>query len=758
MKRAEAAPGGNRGGAGAGAGPARRGVQCALLRGAGACTAAALLWATGGGAPASALVYVMPTDESMVTRSPVIVFGEVAAREPAPWGGPPSTDVLVRVEEVLKGFVPGSMIVVRQPGGVGPAGLATKLVGLPSLNEGDRVLLFLETGRGFYRTVELSLGMFFEVDSGGRRLLLREHSLQLELPARFDVAAQERAQSRLPRNAGRFRRWIADRAAGLEPPADYFVTDPPAGPVSVALEFRHQLTGPECERPGHVFRWPAFDRGESVGFALQRGGQPAVSGDGRAEAAVAMHGWNEDPGSNVSVFVAGGQAEIPALVQLGDGQNGIYFEDPFEGGGGPISTGAIPGSWEQNGVLAVSYVHYVCRGVQLHQIPGRELVRAYEILESDVVTQDGYYLWLLQTDSPRRSHEEVLGHELGHSLGIDHPCGDEESGACGDVTGEALMRATAYGDGRGAMLNDDDRAAVRYLYPAADDIDPVPDPLPLGGYSDCIPSTTPLVLDGGYEVSVCYETADGVVGEGSAGIWGSGEAGLLWFFERGNAEILVKVLDGCAINGKRWVFVAPVTDLAFNIEVRKEDGGTWTHQNPQGATESRIDTLALVCDPLPGAGGVSVSGGGEGAVQGGQSSLERASSVVLGVGSLGSDLGQDARYSDCTPVATSLVLAGGYQVSMCFEKPDGAVGEGRADLWSSGDSGLLWFFSRSNPEMLIKVLDGCSINGHRWVFAVGATDLAFNLQVADLEGHHWTLRNGQGRTAARRSLGAFPCN
>ena len=71
---------------------------------------------------------------------------------------------------------------------------------------------------------------------------------------------------------------------------------------------------------------------------------------------------------------------------------------------------------------------------------------------------------------------------------------------------------------------------------------------------------------------------------------------------------------------------------------------------------------------------------------------------------------------------------------MCFEKPDGAVGEGRAGLWSSGDSGLLWFFSPSNPEMLIKVLDGCSINGHRWVFAAGATDLAFNLHVVDVEG------------------------
>ena len=46
---------------------------------------------------AQALVYVMPTDEVMVERSPVIVFGEVVATEPGPAGGPLSTDVMFQV-------------------------------------------------------------------------------------------------------------------------------------------------------------------------------------------------------------------------------------------------------------------------------------------------------------------------------------------------------------------------------------------------------------------------------------------------------------------------------------------------------------------------------------------------------------------------------------------------------------------------------------------------------------------------------------
>ena len=85
--------------------------------------------------------------------------------------------------------------------------------------------------------------------------------------------------------------------------------------------------------------------------------------------------------------------------------------------------------------------------------------------------------------------------------------------------------------------------------------------LPVGAeeFSTCEPSTTPLVFPSGYEVSLCYEKPDGTLGEGRGGLWMSREAGLLWFFDRDNVEVLVKVLDGCAINNHHWVFTAPVT-------------------------------------------------------------------------------------------------------------------------------------------------------------------------------------------------------
>ena len=152
------------------------------------------------------------------------------------------------------------------------------------------------------------------------------------------------------------------------------------------------------------------------------------------------------------------------------------------------------------------------------------------------------------------------------------------------------------------------RLAVDHPDPMPDpepEPDPEPDPdpgPPTGpGYTDCVPETTPLLFEGGYRVQMCYETPAGDVGEGKAGIWASGESGLLWFFNRGNAEVLIKVLSSaCDLTNNEhvWVFVAPVTDLAFNLHVTDSEGQrTWSHRNRQGDTAStRSDTRAFPCN------------------------------------------------------------------------------------------------------------------------------------------------------------------
>ena len=113
----------------------------------------------------------------------------------------------------------------------------------------------------------------------------------------------------------------------------------------------------------------------------------------------------------------------------------------------------------------------------------------------------------------------------------------------------------------------------------------------------CTPTTPVLSLNSGHEVRACYRASTGEVAQAKAGIWASAYGGLLWFFDRDNPEVLVKVLDGCSINGHRWVFVAPVTDLGLELWVTAPDGRRWIYRNPQGhSAPARSDRLPFSCE------------------------------------------------------------------------------------------------------------------------------------------------------------------
>lgn len=45
--------------------------------------------------------------------------------------------------------------------------------------------------------------------------------------------------------------------------------------------------------------------------------------------------------------------------------------------------------------------------------------------------------------------------------------------------------------------------------------------------------------------------------------------------------------------------------------------------------------------------------------------------------------------------------------------------------------GVFSFFSNSNPEMLVKVLNGCAVNQKYWVFASAGTNVGFTTTVTD---------------------------
>ena len=44
---------------------------------------------------------------------------------------------------------------------------------------------------------------------------------------------------------------------------------------------------------------------------------------------------------------------------------------------------------------------------------------------------------------------------------------------------------------------------------------------------------------------------------------------------------------------------------------------------------------------------------------------------------------------------------------------------------------MFHFFDPSNWEVLIKVLDGCAVNGNVWVYGGSTTDLGYAIRVTD---------------------------
>jgi hypothetical protein len=88
----------------------------------------------------------------------------------------------------------------------------------------------------------------------------------------------------------------------------------------------------------------------------------------------------------------------------------------------------------------------------------------------------------------------------------------------------------------------------------------------------CVPSDTALCLDYRFQVTASYHTAlaGGLSGNAQAiplKPLGVTHGGLFWFFSPDNPEMVVKILNGCAINDHYWVYVSAGTNVGFSVTV-----------------------------------------------------------------------------------------------------------------------------------------------------------------------------------------------
>ena len=115
----------------------------------------------------------------------------------------------------------------------------------------------------------------------------------------------------------------------------------------------------------------------------------------------------------------------------------------------------------------------------------------------------------------------------------------------------------------------------------------------------CVAGATTLCLnDDRFRVAVGWETEDDS-GDGQA-VELTGDTGYFWFFSENNVEVVIKVLNGCAIGeGAYWVFIGGLTDVHVEVEVADvEADESKTYINEAGTLFKPVtDTAAFAtCD------------------------------------------------------------------------------------------------------------------------------------------------------------------
>lgn len=94
------------------------------------------------------------------------------------------------------------------------------------------------------------------------------------------------------------------------------------------------------------------------------------------------------------------------------------------------------------------------------------------------------------------------------------------------------------------------------------------------------------------------------------------------------------------------------------------------------------------------------------------------------------------------------LLDGRFRATVRWLAFDGREGVGSRVTIPSDDSGLFTFFTPSNWEMLVKVIDGCTNNGRFWVFGAATTNVAYELTVTDtVTGETRVYQNPLGTSA-----------
>lgn len=581
-------------------------------------------------APAGATSFVMVADEDLVDQAPVIAEVQVLSIDVTTDTPAPMTEYRMAVEGVVRGDVAASPLSVRVLGGERNDSPGLWIYGAPRFATGERALVFLKPqDDGSYRILHFMQGAFHLVEHGGVEYAVRHLSeaSELELPGKAKAP-------RGPRRLDLFRAWLTDRTLGIEREVDYFVEE---SEVALRGELgKYELLG------NPPIRFREFDTGGSLVFRAHASGQPGLAGGGFSEFQQGLGAWRGDSNTDINIFYGGTTNSTAGFNGGFDGVNAILFDDigstsefdePFSCTSG--GTVALGGPW----ITPASNHQY--NGTTFRAAAGADIVT-----NKGIDCLSGGQPWI----SRLRRAAEVFAHELGHTLGLAHSCGDPTP-SCNSTLSDALMFPFVHGDNRGARLGSDDRAGIRFIYGT--------------------PETEPSAPSGLTATAVGQNRIDLDWNDNS-----DNETSFEVQRQAGSGSFQTIATVGTNVRSYQDEAVFPGTTFTYRVRSRNSAGVS---------SYSNTASTMTAGNPEP-----------------------------------------------CVPGPETLCLNDGrFKVEVNWVDFEGDEGVGTDLELPSIDSGLMWFFTDNNWELLVKVLDGCDINNHFWVFAAATTDVEYEMVVTD---------------------------
>ena len=123
-----------------------------------------------------------------------------------------------------------------------------------------------------------------------------------------------------------------------------------------------------------------------------------------------------------------------------------------------------------------------------------------------------------------------------------------------------------------------------------------------GSFTDgggCVPDAwTVCLLGGRFEITVNWEDYQHVHRDAFVASAGTPESALFYFRQAANWEFLIKIINGCSLNGKYWVYFAAATDVGYVVTVRdtRSTAPPKEYTNPLGTASPAVnDSGAFNC-------------------------------------------------------------------------------------------------------------------------------------------------------------------